>query len=130
MSRRTEKVEEVLRDIVSEILLREMKDPRLGFLTITGVQVSPDLRSAHIYYSVLGDEAQQKTTADALRRASGFVRTQVGRRTTFRFVPELDFRYDPSVQHGSRVMELLEQVHREEQSPAATPTDEAGTQQE
>ncbi len=123
MSRRTEKVEEVLRDVLSEILLRELKDPRLGFVTITGVKVSPDLRNAQVYYSALGDEQARKETEAALRRGAGFIRSQLGRRTTFRFVPELEFRFDPSVGHAHRVMELLEQVRREEQ--AAQPEPEA-----
>jgi ribosome-binding factor A len=115
MSRRQEKVNDLLREVLSEIVQREIKDPRLGFLSLTAVEVAPDLSSAKVFVSVMGDDAQQKDSIAVLQRAKGFLRTELARRVrSMRHVPELIFKLDTSIQHGARVFELLEQVRRED----------------
>lgn len=109
-SRRQERVGDLLRDLISEILQREMDDPRLGFVSITRVEVSSDLRDARVYVSVLGTEAQQKESWQILRRATGFIRTLLSKQLDLRVVPRLDFRLDPSLEKGTRVLHLLQEV--------------------
>ena len=125
MSRRQEKVNDLLREVLSEIVRSEIKDPRLGFISLTGVEVAPDLSAARVFVSVMGDDAQQKDSLGVLQRAKGFLRTELARRVrTMRHVPELIFKLDTSIQHGARVFELLEQVKREDAERAAPPNDE------
>jgi ribosome-binding factor A len=113
MARRKEKINELLRDVISEIVRREIKDPRIGFLSVTDVEVAPDLSSARVFVSVMGDDAQQKDSLAVLQRARGFLRTELARRVrTLRHIPELIFKLDTSLQTGARVFELLEQVKR------------------
>lgn len=114
-STRQRKVRELLVQEVSEILRREVRDPRIGFVTITDAEVSPDLRHATVFYSVLGDDAQRAETGRALERAAGFVRSEFSRRAQMRYVPDIRFRYDTAVDRGARIGELLEQVRREEE---------------
>ncbi|MBI2843835.1 MAG: 30S ribosome-binding factor RbfA [Armatimonadetes bacterium] len=114
MSTRQEKVEELLKVEISEIIQREMKDPRLGFVTITEVKVSPDLRHARVFVSVMGDEEQKKVSVSALNRAAGFVRGELGKRLSMRVTPELDFRIDTSIEHGAKIFELLEKIKKDE----------------
>ena len=115
MARRKEKVNELVRDVLSEIIQREIKDPRLGFLSVTGVEVAADLSSARVFISVMGDETQQKDSLAVLQRAKGFMRTELARRVrSMRHIPELIFKLDTSIQTGVRVFELLEQVKRED----------------
>lgn len=107
---RQQKIERVLIREISEIVHREMKDPRIGFVTFTGADVSPDLRYARIYYSVLGTPEERLEASTALEGAAGFVRTALAGRRLFRFVPEIKFAFDESVERGARISELLEQV--------------------
>lgn len=127
MSRRQEKVNDLLREVLSEIVQREVKDPRLGFISVTGVEVAQDLSSAKVFVSVMGDDAQQKDSIAVLQRAKGFLRSELARRVrSMRHTPELIFKLDTSVQHGTRVFELLEQVKREDAERAeSSPADEA-----
>ncbi|KAF1084570.1 Ribosome-binding factor A [Sporotomaculum syntrophicum] len=110
MSHRPERLAEAIKKEMSDLLLNELKDPRIGFATITGVDVSSDLKYAKIYVSVLGNHEQRVSTMQALTKAQGFVRTELGRRIRLRLVPEISFILDESLDHGVRVMELLEEV--------------------
>jgi ribosome-binding factor A len=110
MSRRTEQVAEEIRRILGDLLLREMRDPRIGMLTVTGVEVSSDLKHARVHVSVLGSEEDERLSMGALRKASGFLRTELGRRLTLRYVPELRFEPDRSAQHAVRISQLLDQL--------------------
>jgi ribosome-binding factor A len=112
-STRQRKVQELLVREVSDILRREMRDPRVGFVTITDAEVTPDLRHAKVYYSVLGDAAARTETANALARAAGFVRGEFGRRAQLRFVPEIRFVYDASAERGARITRLLDAASQE-----------------
>jgi ribosome-binding factor A len=100
---------------ISEIVQRELRDPGIGFVTITAVEVSPDLKHALIYYSVLGTEEQKKNSDSALKRAAGFIQQQVGRRIRLKYLPVLEFKYDQSVEYGEKIDRLLNQIHREDE---------------
>ncbi|RKO66324.1 30S ribosome-binding factor RbfA [Desulfofundulus salinus] len=110
MPYRPERLAEIIKKEVSDMLRDELKDPRIGFVTITGVEVSPDLRYARIFFSVLGSEEEAKASLEALNRARGYVRSELGRRIRLRYAPEISFKLDPSIQRGIRVMELLHDV--------------------
>jgi ribosome-binding factor A len=100
------RIEQLLREIIAEEVA-ELKDPRLGFVTVTAVETSPDLRKANVYYSVLGDEEQQRSTEEGLRSAAPRLRSRVGARVRLRHTPELDFLIDESVEGGLRISQLL-----------------------
>jgi len=114
MTTRQQKVGELLKEEISDIIRRELKDPRVGFVTVTDAEVSADLSHARVYVSVLGSEQEKEATMKALRSASGFVRSEFARRAGMRTTPEIDFRFDESIEHGAHIFELLEQIKREE----------------
>ena len=105
--RRLEQSGDLLRAELSDLLQREMRDPRVGFVTITHVRVSPDLSTARVYVSSLGDEAAQRDSLAALRHAAGFLRTMLGGRIRLRTVPKLDFRLDSSMAEAEQVQRAL-----------------------
>ncbi|MCK9594606.1 MAG: 30S ribosome-binding factor RbfA [Candidatus Omnitrophica bacterium] len=107
---RKEKVQDAIQKEVCSIIQKELKDPRLGFITITEVDISDDLRNAKIFYSVLGDEAQAKKTQEALDSALGLIRTLIAERIQLRFAPEIIFRQDRSAQYSMRIQEVLDQI--------------------
>ena len=90
------------------MIARELHDPGVGFVTVTRVQVSPDLQHARVFYTSLGDAAARKNTARALERAAGFMRRQIGQRLRLRRAPEVQFEFDESIGHQDRVEQLLE----------------------
>jgi ribosome-binding factor A len=107
---RIARLQELFKQETSLILRREMKDPRIGFVSVTDVELSPDLGHARIFVSIYGDaEAKAKTMA-ALSSAAGFVRTELAHRIRLRHIPEISFRLDESIEHGDRVNRLLRQV--------------------
>jgi ribosome-binding factor A len=110
MSRRTDRVGEAIQELVAALLLREIKDPRIGLITITGVRVSPDLRHARIYFSTLGDDEQRTRSLRGLRSAAGFIRGQVARQLNLRVAPEIAFEFDPSLEEAERLSRLLKDV--------------------
>jgi ribosome-binding factor A len=112
VSERTRRIDHLLQEEISAIVQREVHDPRVGFVTITSVETTPDLRHATVYASVIGDEAQRAATMEALGRAMPFVRHQLGALRLKR-IPQLHLREDDSAQRGTRVMQLLEQVEAE-----------------
>lgn len=95
------------------ILKEELKDPRVGFVTLTGVDLSPDLRHAKIHASIMGSASEREDTLKALNHASGFVRSQVGRRIRLRYTPQIAFVLDDSIQHVDRIFRLLNEIKRE-----------------
>lgn len=117
-NRRMRRVNEILREAIADEC-GNLKDPRIGFLTVTGVSTAPDLRNATVYYSVLGDEEVQASTADALRAAAPRVRAVVGGQIRLKYLPLLIFQVDPSIEHGQRIEEILGGLNSE------GPTDEA-----
>jgi ribosome-binding factor A len=111
---RRERVEELIVREVSDILRREVSDPRIGFVTITGAKISPDLRHARVYVSILGSEEKQAEALKGLQSAARFIRGELGKRIEMRDTPQLVFQIDAAIAHGARIFELLEQVKREE----------------
>ncbi len=111
---RAERLAEVIRAEASEIILQGLKDPRIGFVSITDVDVSHDLRHAKIFVSVFGDQEVKRRTMQGLERATGHIRSELGRRLSIRFVPEILFRIDDSIERGTRVASLLREVTEEE----------------
>lgn len=109
MTRRTDRVADAIQHTVAELLLREVKDPRIGLLTVTGAAVSPDLRHARIFFSVFGDDAQRQRTLAGLRSASRFIRAEVTHRLKLRLAPEIVFEFDPSVEQAERLARLLKE---------------------
>jgi ribosome-binding factor A len=93
------------------MLSREIKDPRVGFVTVTRVEITPDLRSARVLVGVLGDATQRRRTMEGLGQATGFVRRAIGQRLRLRFTPELSFAYDEGLAATARVAELLDEAH-------------------
>jgi ribosome-binding factor A len=108
---RTDRVGEDLREILAEEIQR-LKDPRIGFVTVTGVDVSRDLKRARVYYTAYGDDRERKASEAALRSATSHLRRELGRQIRLKVVPELEFEVDLSIQTGERVDRLLETVAR------------------
>lgn len=108
---RPERVGDQIRAEVSDMIARDLHDPGIGFVTLTRVNVSPDLQHARVYYTTLGDPQARKTTAKALARASSFLRRQIGQRLRLRRSPELEFIFDESVEQQDRVERLLQELH-------------------
>ncbi len=104
---------------MSDILRREFKDPRLGFITVTGAEITADLRHAKVFVSVMGSEEVKAQNMMVLKNAEHFARQALGRRVKMKVLPEIEFRLDTSVDQGVRVLELLEQIKREEKNKGA-----------
>jgi ribosome-binding factor A len=115
MGVRPNRVANAIRREISNIIQEDLKDPRIGFTTITKVEVTPDLKNATIYYSVLGDEKSKKATAIALRNAKGYIRGLIGDRLKLRFTPELIFKSDRSVEYQDKIDRILDRIHREKE---------------
>jgi ribosome-binding factor A len=113
MSERTERAAEEFREILAGEI-QKLKDPRLGFVTVTGVRVTADLRKARVFYTVLGEEKERRGTAAALRSARSHLRVVLGSQVRMKFTPELEFEEDPGASGGERVEQLLEQIRAEE----------------
>lgn len=112
MSRiRVSRVGEQIKKELSLLLQNEFKDPRLGFITVTGVEVTNDFSQASVYLSVLGSDEQKTASLEALARGKGFLRSELGKRIRLRHVPELLFKFDMSVDYGSRIEQLLKQIN-------------------
>ena len=119
MTQRTDRVDELLRQEIGSILSREVKDPRVGFATVTRVETSPDLRHARIWVSVIGQRGERDETIAALDRVMHFVRRELGTRLRLKRIPDLHVRLDDSAEHGTRVLHLLDELEA-----GRMPTDE------
>jgi len=118
MSKRVNRVSEQMKVELGDIIFQKVKDPRIGFVTVTDVEVTGDLQNATIYISVLGDESKKEATLKGLDKAKGFIRTEIGKRIRLRKTPEIEFKFDESIAYGSRIESLLSQVKVE---PAVEP---------
>lgn len=107
---RPSRLAETLKEEISQLIRMELKDPRLGFVTLTSVDVAGDLTHAKVYVSVLGTEEERKASLDVLNRAVGFIRTEIGKRIRLRYVPTIVFIYDPSIRRGAHIAKLLKDV--------------------
>ena len=120
MSRvRADRVAHQIRDEISSLLQRGLRDPRVGFATITGVRVTTDLKAAKVFVSVYGDEDACQDTMAGLTSARGYLRTELARRLSIRHVPELTFHHDTSIEHGARMSKLLDQISGEREAREA-----------
>lgn len=111
---RTGRVGEQIKKELSQIIQSEFKDPRIGFVTITGVDVTNDLSQAKVYLSVMGTEEQKDESLKTLLRASGFLRSELAKKIRLRVVPELLFRFDTSIDYGTRIEKLLHDIQDED----------------
>jgi ribosome-binding factor A len=111
MKRRTDRMGDLVRAELSDLLLREVQDPRIKLVSLTSVEVTPDMRRAVVRVSALGDEAQRLGALEALRHARGFLRTELSHRLTTRVTPELVFELDRGAEHSQKISDLLESLH-------------------
>ena len=98
---------EAVREVLSEAITTELKDPRVGFVTVTQVDTSPDLRHAHVYVSVLGDDKQREDSLAGLQSSHGYLQSRVASRLRLKHTPTIDFHYDPSAERVMRISALL-----------------------
>jgi ribosome-binding factor A len=118
---RPERVGDQIRQDLSEMLTRgDVRDPGIGFITLTSVKVSPDLQVARVFYTSLGDAKARADTAKALERATPFLRRQIGTRLRLRRVPLLEFRFDEAIQHQDRIEQILRDLREEEASRSSS----------
>ena len=110
---RMEKVNQLMKREISNIIQQEMEDPRFTFVTITQVKVSPDLRQARIGFSFLGDDRQLKNVAEGLSRVSGYIRKLIGQRIRLRYTPKLEFVYDQSIAYSAQINQALQEIKKE-----------------
>jgi len=116
--KRAERVSEAIKREVSVMLSREVKDPGIHFVTVTGVETTDDLRHAKIFVSILGDEKTRQESMDGLERAKGFLRGELGHRLQLRYTPEIQFRLDTSLDHAMKIKGLLNQIKPAEEKNA------------
>ncbi|MGH2908191.1 MAG: 30S ribosome-binding factor RbfA [Solirubrobacteraceae bacterium] len=112
------RVDEAMRMVLSDAIATDLKDPRVGFVTVTAVKTSPDLRHARVYVSVLGDEQERAASLEGLRSAHGYLQQRLAGELTLKHTPTLAFGYDESVDHGMRITELLNEVGRDRTPPS------------
>jgi ribosome-binding factor A len=105
---RMRRVNEAVREVLSGHIAEDLKDPRIGFVTVTGVETSPDLRHARVYVSVLGSDDERQAAMDGLQSAAGFLQAKVGEELRMKRTPTLGFEYDDSIDRGMRISELLD----------------------
>ena len=112
--KRADRVADLIKQEISDILRREVHDPRLANLTVTDVKLTDDLRSARIYFVELGKDRASEGVEKGLAKAKGFLKRELGKRMQLRYIPELNFFYDPSFEYGSRIEKLLKEVRKDE----------------
>jgi ribosome-binding factor A len=125
-SQRPIRVGEQIREDLTELLTRQVHDPGIGFITITRVDVTPDLQQARVRYTLIGDDKARRETRRALERATPFLRRQLGGRLRLRRIPELQFFYDESIERHDRIERILQDLQHERAERAAAGADEAG----
>jgi len=108
MPGRMRRVDEAVRSVLSDAITKDLKDPRVGFVTVTGVKTSPDLRHARVYVSVLGDQQVRDASLDGLRSAHGFLQGRLATELSLKHTPALEFEYDESIERGMRISQLLD----------------------
>ena len=115
---RVEKVQELMKQEISQIILRELKDPRIGFVTVTSVECTGDLREAKVYVSLMGSEKQVEDCWKGLNSSLGFIRREIGKRIRLRVTPELSFALDKSLDYSAHIQELLLKIKAEDEAKA------------
>lgn len=114
MSLRANRVAEQMKKEMSDIISRRLKDPRVGFVTVTDVEVTGDLQQAKVFITVLGDEDTKAETLKALEKAKGFIRSEIGSRIRLRKTPEIFFEFDESIEYGNRIEKIIAELKKEE----------------
>jgi ribosome-binding factor A len=114
VSQRTEKVQKLAREVLGEAI-QKLKDPRIGFATVTAVRISSDLRHARVLVSVLGTDEERRATMAGLKSATPFLRTELGRQIRMKYLPDLNFELDTGTDKAERVEQLLRQIHEDNQ---------------
>ncbi len=107
---RADRVGDLLVELISDLLRKEIRDPRISAITVTGAKVSKDLRSARIYFNLLGHPEDRKAASAGLKSATGFIRSKIAKQLNLRFVPAIEFHYDESEDEAQRIEDLLKQV--------------------
>ncbi len=116
MENRQKRLGELLKKEISDMMLREIKDPRIGFVSITAVDMTADLRHAKVFVSVLGSESERNASLAGLRSAAGFIRREIGHRVRLKYTPEISIAYDSSIEEGVRMVTLIDSVAKEKTS--------------
>jgi len=112
--KRPQRVGDRIKEEISDLLLRKIRDPRIGFLTITKVQMSKDLRRAKVLFSTMGDEKEREQVLIGLKSATGFIKRELSGRLELRYMPDIVFQYDPSLEYGSRIAKVIDEANRGE----------------
>jgi ribosome-binding factor A len=112
--KRSQRVSDLLREEIADIIIFRLKDPRIGFLTVTGVDVTDDLKIAVVYVSILKEEEKQ-STIDILNAAKSFIRAELSKRLKMKFIPTVDFRLDASIEYGNRIEQLLGEIKKKDE---------------
>jgi len=110
-SQRAHKVGEQIHKEISALLVRGLKDPRVGFVTITAVDVTPDLHLARVYFTVIGDDKARRETEAGLKSAVPYLRREIGKQLRMRYTPDLLFQYDTSIEYGQRIETIFKEIH-------------------
>lgn len=116
--KRADRVADLIKVEISDILLKMIRDPRIGLVTITGVKMTDDLRFAKVFFLEMGKDSLSEDTASGLQKAKGFLKRELGKRLKLRYVPDISFHYDPSFAYGNRIEKLIAEIHTEEETHA------------
>ena len=111
--KRSQRVSDLIREEIADIIMNKVKDPRLGFVTVTGAKITEDLKIATVYISILKEE-EKETTLEMLNSAKGFIRSELAKRVRMKFIPSLTFRIDESLERGVRIEKLLREIKKED----------------
>jgi ribosome-binding factor A len=112
--RRVDRLTQLFKDEIGQIIQQEIKDTRLGFITITGVKLTPDLRQAWVYFSVLGDKINKEKASQGLKSASGYIKRLIGQRIKMRYTPEIEFELDETWDKMKHIENILDKIRKEE----------------
>lgn len=111
--KRSQRVSDLVREEIADIIMNKVKDPRLGFVTVTGAKITEDLKIATVYISIFKEE-EKETTLEMLNSAKGFIRAELAKRVRMKFIPSLTFRIDESLEYGVRIEKLLREIKKED----------------
>lgn len=111
--KRSDKIADSIQREISQMLMKGLKDPRIGFVTITKVAVTEDCRTARVYFSVTGSSEERERSTEGLNSAKGYVRKELGRRIRMKYIPEITFQFDPSIEYAIHIGEVIEQIRKE-----------------
>ena len=116
MGIRPERIASEMKEIISQIIIEEIKDPRIGFVTVTRVEVTPDIRNAKVYFSSLGGKEEKENAAEGLNSASGYIRKSLSEKMRLKFTPELLFKLDESAEYSIHLNQIFDKIHKEKKN--------------